>query len=363
MSSFETPTIDIVDIAAKLHMPAGREYAIDIVTDGSPTTTGVVRTPQGHTLTSTATGFDSKSVPWVGPVTGAVTGDTSGTHTGPVDLAGDATLGFSAGGAGALASLDVGTVATPEVSLGTGGVRTTVLTIGASGDPPVAGIDATGAATLLSASVGTAGAKEVTIDANGVTAPAGSFGTAGSEEVTIDSTGVTAPEFRGDLDGNAATATEAGSCTGNAATASAMEGALVRTTAEARPCVLVPLTDWAQSTTGPGCALAAEKTDAKLMAQVTEPAGRTVTGWSLAGSYTEAAGVSGAARLYKRVSGVDTAIDDAVSLVKTDGALSASQTLATPEVLAAGASYYVLVTVTTGAGDAAGVESVFVSAK
>jgi hypothetical protein len=165
-------------------------------------------------------------------------------------------------------------------------------------------------------------------------------------------------------DGVAAAADTAASCTGNAATATAMAGALVRTTAEYRPTRLVALVDWAQISTGPGLQLAAEKTGATMMGQVEEPEGRTLTAWKLAGIYTEAAGVSGTAQLLKRsAAGADTAVGAVVNLAKDAGALAATETLGTAEVLAAGSKYFVLVTATTGAGDAIGIFGIEAAAK
>lgn len=235
-----------------------------------------------------------------GGFVGDMTGDTAGTHTGAVDLVGDQTFGFDDLGQGSLLSLDVGTSGAAEVSL-----------------------DATGVASDVF--------KEKTPGAGCLV-----------DGCTIK-------------DGKAAAALTADACSGNAATATAMAGALVRTTAEARPCQLIPLVDFAQITTGPGVALAASKTGSTAMGFVMEPEGRTLTGWKLNGVYDEASAITVTAQLFKRTGGVDAAVGAVITPSRNAGALSAAETLASPEVLTANVKYYVLVTATTGVGDTMGV--------
>lgn len=119
-------------------------------------------------------------------------------------------------------------------------------------------------------------------------------------------------------------------------------------------CQLTPLSDWVQSATGPGLTLAAEKTEALAMGRVPLSVGNSIVSWSVSGTYVESTAFSGKAQLFKRsAAGDDTAIGDEVTLVEETGAFSAEHTLAAAEVMATGTTYFVKVTVTTGADDTA----------
>jgi len=126
------------------------------------------------------------------------------------------------------------------------------------------------------------------------------------------------------------------------------------TAAHVVDCQMTPLSDWAQSAAGPGLTLAAEKTDALAMGRVPLSVGNSIVSWSVSGTYVEATAFSGTAQLFKHdAAGTDTAIGDAVTLVKETGAFSASHTLTTAQVMATGTTYFVKVTATTGADDSA----------
>lgn len=281
--------------------------------------------------------------------TGPLVADTTGTHTGPVDLDGTGTRGFSTLADGSLASLSVGTAGAEEVTIDATGIVVPACTTDTIAESTsAAGVTVDGCLIKDGVAAEAAVLSSYVTDTIAESTPAAG--------VTIDGCLV--------KDGVAAAADTAASCTGNAATATAMAGALVRTTAEYRPTRLVALVDWAQISTGPGLQLAAEKTGATMMGQVEEPEGRTLTAWKLAGIYTEAAGVSGTAQLFKRsAAGADTAVGAAVNLAFADGAVTASETLGTAEVLATGSRYFVLVTATTGVGDAIGIFGIEAAAK
>jgi hypothetical protein len=119
-------------------------------------------------------------------------------------------------------------------------------------------------------------------------------------------------------------------------------------------CRLVPLSDWAQSATGPGLTLDESKTDSLAMALVPRGFGNSIVAWSIAGSYVEAVGFSATAQLFARdAAGSDTAVGDAVTVVEETGAFTATHTLAEAHEMVEGSTYFVKVTATTGAGDSA----------
>lgn len=398
-------TIDVANILRRVHMPADREYLMEIETDGTPETTGLFKTPQGNDLVSTETGWTmtgALAVPdgITGDITGDITGNVSGDLTGNVtgDVSGNVTGNVTGDVTGDLAGTTtghhIGPVTVPDVEydpddpqlpviLGgitaTGDAYAKTITLGADLADPDFSVDADGNVAALSVTADSLAASDVAVGSSVATV---SYMVESTDETPVpqallDADGLT---LQSDLGALTAAVTRDGQVvctTGMGVVAASYDPAapdfaemvayftsdgdcvadkMVRKESEFRSCIMQPDniagTEWARGTGSPIYVLGASQTDKILWGYVTEPEGRICTGWKAGGGYTDAdASITCTVQLFSYPAGVETAVGAAVSFTPADGRWTAAETLAEPVTLAANTVYALKITATTAVGD------------
>ena len=291
----DNKTIDVVHIG-KLHVPSDRDYVLDIVSDASATSTGILQTPQGHTIDSTASGLEVAGALIVPDgIEADIDGDVVGT------LEGQWYLDKGTYDPENPDTDDLYAYLSPTGEIGAAQIRIGEMLNSA----PTAQIDENGDAILHSVLVGMTGAEVAEIDA-----------------------------------------------TGNLSALT-----LTSTTVDHWPLSLLPAdhtgAEWTGSTSLPGYVLPANLGGKVLWGKNHALAhGAIATGWEVKGTCTVTGATTLTAGLYQYLDGVETLIGTLDADAIATGNFVKTQTFGAEHTLAAGAAYAVKMTGTTAVGDA-----------